>query len=84
MTIPEELKAAMPQRRALFWDVDPAEIDPEQHSRYVIERIMDFGTDEEVRWMWQAYPKEELRRVLDLPRSAVHPKSRAFWKLMLA
>ena len=74
----------MPRRAALFWDVDPADIDPEQHSRYVIERIMDFGTDEEVRWMWRAYPKEELRRILDLPRSPIHPKSRAFWKLMLA
>ncbi len=74
----------MPRRPSLFWDVEPADVDPERHARYVVERIMDFGTDDEVRWMWRAYPKEELRRILDLPRSMVHPKSRAFWKLMLA
>lgn len=73
----------MPRRPSLFWDVDPAQIDPEKHSRYIIERIMDFGSDEEIRWMWRAYSREEMRRVLDLPRSPVHPKSRAFWKLML-
>jgi hypothetical protein len=74
----------MSRRGSLFWDADPARVDPEQHSRYVIERIMDFGTDDEIRWMCQAYPKEELRRVLELPRSPIHPKSRKFWKLMLA
>ena len=74
----------MPRRPSLFWDTDPMWVDPEKNARYVIERIMDFGTDEEVRWMWNAYPREVMRRVLALPRSVVHPKSRAFWELMIA
>ena len=68
----------MPRRPSLFWDVDPAAIDPVEHSRFVIERIMDFGNDDEVRWMWQVYPKEELHRVATLPRG-VHPRSKPLW-----
>ena len=84
VSISPESRSAMPRRASLFWDTDPSRVDPEEHARYVIERIMDFGTDEEGRWMWKAYPREVLRRVLTLPRSVVHPKSRAFWELMLA
>lgn len=68
----------MPRRRSLFWDVDPAQLDAEQHSRYIIERIMDFGTDEEARWMWQAYPREELHRVATLSRG-IDPRSKPLW-----
>ena len=73
----------MPRRRSLFWDVDPVAIDPERHARYVIERIMDFGTDEEVRWMWRAYPVEELHRVAMLPRG-IDPRSRPLWTALTA
>lgn len=79
-----EARARMPRRPSLFWDTDPSRVDPEEHARYIIERIMDFGMDEEVRWMWKTYPREVMRRVLALPRVQVHPKSKVFWELMLA
>ena len=70
-------------RQSLFWDVDPGTIDLEKHARYVIERILDFGTDEEVRWLFKRYPREKIAGVLKLPRGQVDPKSRALWKLIL-
>ncbi|MBI2426975.1 MAG: hypothetical protein HYV34_03940 [Candidatus Kerfeldbacteria bacterium] len=69
-------------RPSLFWDVDPKTIDPKRHSVYVIERIMDFGMDEEVRWMWRYYSHTLLRRVAETSRS-LHPKSKNFWRLVL-
>ena len=70
-------------RRSLFWDVDPATIDPEKHARYVIERILDLGRGDEVTWMFRRYPHQKIANVLRLPRSQVDPKSRALWDLIL-
>jgi hypothetical protein len=38
-------------RRSLFWDVDPASIDPRRHARARLERILGFGDETEVRWL---------------------------------
>ena len=73
----------MKLRPSLFWDVDPDTIDLDKHARYVIERVLDFGTDEEVRWMFKQYPRKQIAEVLNLPRSQVDPKSRALWELVL-
>ena len=71
-------------RQALFWDVDPKTIDPDKHARYIIERILDFGEPEEVQWLFKRYPKEQIRGVMNQPRSQVDNKSRALWSLLLA
>lgn len=73
----------MPRRPSLFWDVDPKTIDPEKHARYVIERILDFGEPEEVRWLFGRYAQNEIKRVMNLPRSQVDPKSKSLWSLLL-
>jgi hypothetical protein len=69
-------------RQTLFWDVDPKTINPKKHARYIIERIMDFGNDDEVRWMWRHYPKSLLRDVAMHSR-VLHDKTRPFWRLIL-
>lgn len=73
----------MPLRRSLFWDVDPRTIDPEKNARYVIERILDFGEPREVDWLFKRYPQTEIKRVMNLPRSQVSPKSKSLWSLLL-
>lgn len=70
-------------RQTLFWDVDPKVIDPDKNARYIIERVLDFGNTEEARWLFQYYPKKEIKRVMELPRSQVHDKSKALWSLLL-
>ena len=73
----------MPSRRSLFWDVDPATLDAERHATYIIERILDYGTDEEVRWMYGAYPRELIRNVVDSSR-VLRPETLPLWKQLLA
>ena len=75
--------SGVPTRPSLFWDVDPRTVDPQKHARYIIERILDFGTKEELRWLFRQYPRSEIARVLRLPRSQVKPKSRSLWDLVL-
>lgn len=65
-------------RQSLFWDVDPKTIDPEKNARYVIERILDFGDETEVRWVVRQYQLSLIRDVINKSR-VLHDKSRALW-----
>lgn len=69
-------------RQSLFWDVDPKTIDPKKHARYIIERILDFGTEREMRWMWLYYKHSLLLDVVERSR-VIHDNPRRFWKLLL-
>ena len=73
------MSTRMPRRKTLFWDVDPKKINPKKNARYIIARIMDFGTDAEVRWMWKTYTRTLLKNVATHSRG-LHPQSRALWK----
>ncbi|PIR86741.1 MAG: hypothetical protein COU11_04505 [Candidatus Harrisonbacteria bacterium CG10_big_fil_rev_8_21_14_0_10_49_15] len=68
-------------RQELFWDVDPKTIDPKKHARYIIERILDFGNDKEVRWMRRTYKMELIRDVVERSR-ALHPQTKSLWRLL--
>ena len=70
-------------RQSLFWDTNPEWIDIKKNARYVIERILDFGRPDEVRWLFKTYSKEEIKRVMNLPRSQVTDKSKSLWTLLL-
>ena len=68
-------------RPALFWDTDPKKLDIHKHAKYIIERIMDFGNDDEVRWMKQQYPKSLLAEVVNNSRVLLS-NSRTLWTLL--
>ena len=72
----------MKLRQSLFWDTDPKKIDLQKNAKYVIERVMDFGRDEEVRWIWNLYDKSLLREVVDDSRS-LRPETRNLWNQIL-
>lgn len=72
----------MPFRQSLFWDTDVSRIDTEKNAQYIIERILDFGRDNEVRWLWNFYDKALLRKVVSASRS-LRPRTKALWTLTL-
>src|SRR3990167_2201486 len=57
-------------------------IDLEKNARYVIERVLDFGTDAEARWVYQRYPHPLIREVIDNPRR-LHAKTRDLWNELI-
>ena len=72
----------MKLRQSLFWDTDPDKIDLKKNAKYVIEKVMDFGRDEEVRWMWNLYSKSLLREVAENSR-CLRSETKQLWNLML-
>ena len=48
----------------LFWDVDRSSVDAEEHRQFIIPRIMDRGTLDDVKAAWRYYGEENIREVL--------------------
>ncbi len=69
-------------RQTLFWDVNPQKIDAKRNAQYIIERILDFGRDDEVRWLWNFYDKRLLKKIVGKSR-CLRPRTKALWTLLL-
>ncbi len=39
----------------LFWDVDPAALDLELQKDFIIERVLNMGDEEALKWLWRKY-----------------------------
>lgn len=74
--------AHLSRSRHLFWDVDPLALDPEKHSRFIIERILRFGLPEDVRFMQEQYSDATLRDVITHSRQ-IDRKTASFWSIHL-
>ncbi len=70
-------------RQALFWDTNPQKIDVKKNARYIIERILELGQPDDIAWMFRQYPRSDIKKVINLPRSQISPKSKALWTLLL-
>lgn len=75
-------KSVIRFRQTLFWDVDPKTIDTKKHAVYIIERVLDFGNDDEVRWMWHYYPRRLIRKVVNKSRVLL-AKTKSLWSLLV-
>lgn len=69
-------------RQTLFWDTKPKNINPQKNAQYIIERILDFGNDKEVKWLWDYYNKPLLKKVVKKSR-CLRPETKNLWILML-
>ena len=70
-------------RQSLFWDTDPGKIDTEKNAEYIIERILDFGNDQEVSWLRKFYGTNLIRKVVENPRR-LNPRTKNLWTLLLS
>ncbi|OGY26189.1 MAG: hypothetical protein A2Z11_01245 [Candidatus Woykebacteria bacterium RBG_16_43_9] len=61
-----------------FWDVAINSVDAEKYSRYVIERLLEYGDKRGVSWLVITYPKESIISVLKISRN-LSTKSANFW-----
>jgi hypothetical protein len=68
--------------KRFFWDVDPSGLDLVRHKAYIIERILEFGDEKAVRWLFDAFSRDDIAAILESSRS-LSPKSRNFWRLRL-
>ncbi|MFY9484680.1 MAG: hypothetical protein WAP74_03635 [Patescibacteria group bacterium] len=68
--------------QSIFWDTRLANIDYKKHSRYVIERVLQWGRPQHVRWLLGHYSKRMILHVAKTGRE-VRPERKYFWKFYL-
>jgi hypothetical protein len=69
----------------LFWDVDPALLDLEEHRRFILGRVLQKGRLADVRWLIRRYGEAAIHEFF---RSSGHPelsrRTLAFWRAYFA
>ncbi len=64
-----------------FWDVDSANIDLQQHQRFIIERVFEYGDLQANKWLLDTFDKKALLQ--GLQGKSLSLRSRHFWALIL-
>lgn len=75
MKIPKSL-------HTFFWDVDVAKLDPKKKPYFVINRLLDKGDIEAVRWVKKTYSRQQIADAF-LKLRDFNAKVGAFWGLYL-
>ena len=65
-----------------FWDVDFERMDLKECRVYVLKRILEYGDEKAVQWIWENFKRSEMREVLSKFRG-FSQKSAKFWALIL-
>ena len=65
-----------------FWDTDFNSLNIEKHKKYIIERILEWGEDEAVKWLNNVFKKDEIINTLKTSRT-ISRKSLNFWNLII-
>jgi len=60
-----------------FWDVDFSKLDKEEHSKFIIERILGYGDKKEIKWMRKEFKLNQIKNILKASRN-LPPKSANF------
>lgn len=48
----------------LFWDVDQQKLHPEKHKQFIIERTLEKGREENIKWLFQNYQEAVVKEAL--------------------
>lgn len=62
----------------LFWDVDPAGLHPESHAGFIIPRVLDRGSGDDVSAVLAHYGRDRVLQAL-LEAPVLHPKTRVYF-----
>ncbi len=65
-----------------FWDIDVRKLNPQSRPQYVIQRLLEIGDDEAVRWVRKNYSEEQIRETIR-ERRGFSPKTAQFWASFL-
>lgn len=65
-------------RPSLFWDTNFNKLDMERHAAFIIVRVMERGTREEVQFVWQYYGAAIIKKHL-LEAKFLHKKTISYF-----
>lgn len=66
--------------RTLFWDTRIENIHIKNNARYIIERVLEMGDLDALRWLQRVYPVRTIIDVIETSR-VLTGKSRNFWRI---
>lgn len=66
--------------KPIFWDIDINNLDFENHKKYTIERILQFGRSEHVNWMLKTFSDEDIIDAVKSSRN-IDRKTANFWSI---
>jgi len=75
-----EEKGIPARLRRLFWDTDSQSLDSSRHAAAIIERVLELGDLQDMRWLQHRYAGTMIAQVLTLSKG-LSPRSRVFWNL---
>jgi hypothetical protein len=62
-----------------FWDTDLKDLDPTKHSFFIISRLLEFGDEKAISWLFKNFSKKAIKN--SLKKAKISPKSLNFWCL---
>jgi hypothetical protein len=65
-----------------FWEVDFAHLRLPEHEVYVIERLVEYGDDQAIRWLRRTFAPESIARVVRRSRR-LSRNTANLWSLLL-
>ncbi|MFN3421109.1 MAG: DUF6922 domain-containing protein [Armatimonadota bacterium] len=68
--------------RQYFWDTEPEKLNLRRHSKFIIERILEFGDEFAIRWLRQTFGDEAIKEVVCQSRR-ISKRTANFWRLIL-
>lgn len=75
-SIPQEFKR-------FFWDTKFSDLHLEQHKMFIIERLLEEGNSNAIRWLLNVFPSHDLEHVVCTSRR-IRAKTASFWKNRLS
>ena len=66
-----------------FWDVDFKKLNPSKNPYFVIERILEYGDENAVKWMMNNFNRPQIKQTL-LKRKGLSGKSANYWSYIFS
>lgn len=81
--MPNSLDDSLPSfLRPFFWDIEFDQLRIPGRESYVIERLLEFGDDQAIRWLRTTFPAELIAGVVKTSRR-ISPNTANLWHLVL-
>ncbi len=68
----------------MFWDADPATVEPVAHRAFILDRVLEYGNLRAVQWAERCYGLAGIREYfLARGQRVLSAKTRSFWTVVL-
>ncbi len=71
--------------KAILWSYKYDHIEVQKHKKIIIFQVLNFGSEEAIRWLFGQYSFIEIEKIANtIPLAQWNKKSLTFWKLVLS